>query len=220
MGTVAKSNISSSINMAPKIKLIYFDARGRAELNRIMLNYGGIEFEDFHIQHGDWEQTKPTLKFGFLPEIEWDGVRIAQSVAIYRLVAKEVGIAGKNNVEMAQCDAVVDFCSEMAEASVPCAPFSPDGDEKKQALEKFKTKLDSFIKNIEKILEENGGQWMVGKEFTWADLYVAYVLNQYIGGFAGVEWKDKTPKLLAHQTKVFNIPKIKAYLDKRPHTEY
>ena len=55
------------------------------------------------------------LKFGFVPEMEWDGVRLAQSVAIYRLVAKEVGIAGKNNVEMAQCDAVVDFCSEMAE---------------------------------------------------------------------------------------------------------
>ena len=47
--------------------------------------------------------------------MEWDGVRLAQSVAIYRLVAKEVGIAGKNNVEMAQCDGVVDFCSEMAE---------------------------------------------------------------------------------------------------------
>ena len=47
--------------------------------------------------------------------MEWDGVRLAQSVAIYRLVAKEVGIAGKNNVEMAQCDAVVDLCSEMAE---------------------------------------------------------------------------------------------------------
>ena len=58
------------------------------------------------------------LKFGFLPEIEWDGVRLAQSVAIYRLVAKEVGIAGKNNVEMAQCDGVVDFCSEMAEGKI------------------------------------------------------------------------------------------------------
>ena len=63
-------------------------------------------------------------------------------------------------------------------ASVPCAPFSPDGDEKNKALEKFKTKLDTFIKNIEKILEDNGGQWMVGNDFTWADLYVAYVLNQ------------------------------------------
>ena len=56
--------------------------------------------------------------FRFLPEIIWDGTRLAQSVAIYRLVAKEVGIAGKNNVEMAQCDGVVDFCSEMAEGKV------------------------------------------------------------------------------------------------------
>lgn len=79
-------------------------------------------------------------------------------------------------------------------ASVPCAPFSPDGDEKKQALEKFKTKLDSFIKNIEKILEENGGQWMVGKEFTWADLYVAYVLNQV-----------SLIKMCYKPSKVFNI---------------
>ena len=63
-------------------------------------------------------------------------------------------------------------------ASVPCAPFSPDGEEKNQALEKFKEKLETFIKNIEKILEDNGGDWMVGNEFTWADLYVAYVLNQ------------------------------------------
>ena len=63
-------------------------------------------------------------------------------------------------------------------ASVPCAPFSPDGEEKNKALEKFKEKLETFIKNIEKILEDNGGDWMVGNEFTWADLYVAYVLNQ------------------------------------------
>ena len=37
-----------------------------------------------------------------------------QSIAITRFVAKEVGIAGKNNVEMAQCDAVADFCTELA----------------------------------------------------------------------------------------------------------
>ena len=103
---------------------------------------------------------------------------------------------------MAQCDAVVDFCSEMAEgnitalqnsftnsnqkntflihisASVPCAPWVPDGEDKAKSLEAFKAKLDKFIPNIEKILEENGGEWMVGDGFTWADLYVAYVLDQ------------------------------------------
>ena len=54
----------------------------------------------------------------------------------------------------------------------------PDGEDKAKSLEAFKTKLDKFIPNIEKILEENGGEWMVGDGFTWADLYVAYVLDQ------------------------------------------
>ena len=49
-----------SIDMAPKIKLIYFDARGRAEMNRIMLNYGGVEFEDYIIKYEEWEQIKPS----------------------------------------------------------------------------------------------------------------------------------------------------------------
>ena len=56
--------------------------------------------------------------------------------------------------------------------------FAPDEEAKKAALEKFNPKLDTFIKNIEKIFDDNGGEWMVGDEFTWADLYVAYVLNQ------------------------------------------
>ena len=64
-------------------------------------------------------------------------------------------------------------------AAVP-VKFAPDEDKKKAALEKFNGKLDGFIKNIEKILEENGGEWMVGKEFTWADLNVSVALHQVI----------------------------------------
>ena len=56
--------------------------------------------------------------------------------------------------------------------------FAPDEEKKKAALEKFNPKLDAFIKNIEKILEENGGEWLVGKDFTWADLSVAIALHQ------------------------------------------
>ena len=58
--------------------------------------------------------------------------------------------------------------------------FAPDEDKKKAALEKFNGKLDGFIKNIEKILEDNGGEWMVGKDFTWADLYVSIALHHVI----------------------------------------
>ena len=52
-------------------------------------------------------------KCGFMPQLTWDDNILVQSNAITRFVAKEAGIAGKNNMEMAQCDAIVDFCSEM-----------------------------------------------------------------------------------------------------------
>ena len=48
--------------MAPKIKLIYFDARGRAEMNRIMLTYGEVEFEDYIIKHEEWEEVKKSAE--------------------------------------------------------------------------------------------------------------------------------------------------------------
>ena len=48
-----------------------------------------------------------------MPELKWNGKVVGQSNTITRFVAREVGIAGKNNVEMAQCDAIVDFCSDM-----------------------------------------------------------------------------------------------------------
>ena len=53
-----------------------------------------------------------------MPELTWDGKVLGQSTAIARFVAREVGIAGKNNIEMAECDAIVDFCSEVVEGKM------------------------------------------------------------------------------------------------------
>ena len=38
----------------PKIKLVYFDARGRAEPTRLMLRHEGIEFEDIRLTSDEW----------------------------------------------------------------------------------------------------------------------------------------------------------------------
>ena len=57
-------------------------------------------------------------KFGFMPELTWDGKVLGQSIAVARFVAREVGIAGRNNLEMAQCDAIVDFCCEVVEGKI------------------------------------------------------------------------------------------------------
>ena len=53
-----------------------------------------------------------------MPELKWDDKILVQSNAITRFVAREVDAAGKNNMEMAQCDAIADFCSEMVAGKV------------------------------------------------------------------------------------------------------
>ena len=43
-----------------KIKLIYFNARGRAELSRLILAQAGVEFEDLRITKEEWPAMKPS----------------------------------------------------------------------------------------------------------------------------------------------------------------
>ena len=72
-----------------------------------------------HLNHQIYSQRLfSATKCGFVPELKWDDKILVQSNAITRYVAREVGIAGKNNIEMAQCDAIVDFCSEMVAGKV------------------------------------------------------------------------------------------------------
>ena len=47
--------------MAPKIKLVYFNAEGRAELTRLILAQAGVEYEDVRIKREDWPAMKPSM---------------------------------------------------------------------------------------------------------------------------------------------------------------
>ena len=48
----------------------------------------------------------------------WGDKILVQSNTITRFVARKADIAGKNYVEMAQCDAIAEFCSEVTEGKV------------------------------------------------------------------------------------------------------
>ena len=45
--------------------------------------------------------------------MEYDGKKIVQSIAMARFVAKENGLAGKNNMESAMADMLVDCMSDL-----------------------------------------------------------------------------------------------------------
>ncbi|XP_069781801.1 hematopoietic prostaglandin D synthase-like isoform X2 [Narcine bancroftii] len=96
----------------PNYKLTYFKLRGRAETARYIFAYSGITYEDDTIERSVWAHLKPTLLFKQLPILKVDDIELNQSTAIARYLAKETGLAGKNNIEQAQVDAIVDTLND------------------------------------------------------------------------------------------------------------
>lgn len=56
------------------------------------------------------------MPFGQVPVLEYNGVKISQSMTIARFLAREFGLAGKTNMEMALADMVVESTLDVLES--------------------------------------------------------------------------------------------------------
>jgi glutathione S-transferase len=216
-------HISCSYNpknaMAPNYKLVYFDARGRAEPTRWIFAYAGIKYDDHRINRPDWPALKASTPFGQVPYLEVDGKALPQSLTIARYVARQHGLAGKDDWEAAQADAVVDYVQD---ALKPLAALYGEQDEKKKAAIKeafIKEGVQPYLQGLERKLKENpsGQNFLVGASPTWADFVAAVALDNLVGMDNTV--LDKYPLLKAHNNGVHELKGIKEWLAKRPVTQ-
>jgi len=153
-----------------------------------------------------------------LPLLEVDGKTIGQSMAIARFVAKEGGLYGKNSVEQALIDSVVDVVTDLREKAVPLA-FIPDGPAKDAALKEFLEKtLPSIMPNLQNFAAANRNGFFVGDKISLADIHFYSIAEMLL---------PKMPNLLATHPnlkqvfdKVAANPKIAEYIKKRPQTPF
>jgi len=202
-------------------KLIYFDGRGRGEIVRLVFAAAGVDYKDERVDFAGWPAIKPSTPFGQLPVLEFDGKKLCQSNTCARYLARQFKLAGKTDLEQAQADMIVD-CLE--DSTKPMLTFFFEKDEAKKAADKKKyveEQLPSFLALLEKLLKENhgGDQFIVGTELTWADLAFIHFLCWVDMAEAG-DQVAKYPKLKALRAKVEGLPKIKAWIDKRPKTSF
>merc|ERR1711879_124987 len=196
MGTPSLTGELRTTAMAPKVKLTYFNLRGRAEPSRLLLAYGGIKYEDCRVTPAfedpkEWSALKPKTPYGSLPLLEWDGTCIAQSMAVARFIAREVGLAGRCNMESAQIDEIIDAINDMVNAGAKAFFSKDEALMKKHATET----IPAGLSNIEKRLESRGGQYLVGNAFS-CNLPDKSCLDRY-------------PKIKNLTERVCNIPNIK-----------
>ena len=56
-------NKATNMQTTPKIKLTYFNGKGRTEPARLILAYAGVDYEDCRIEFEDWPKLKPSKIF-------------------------------------------------------------------------------------------------------------------------------------------------------------
>nr|CAD7455969.1 unnamed protein product [Timema tahoe] len=206
--------------MAPSYKLRYFHSRGQAEHIRLIFAYAKVEYEDERISREKWPEIKKGLPFGVLPVLEVDGKVVGQSMAIARYLAKEFGLAGKDAWENLQCDMLVDTLSDLRQGK-DCLTggrytHPVKKEEKKHIL--IKETIPYYLKKFENVLNENNG-FFVGGAVTWTDLVFAVSLEGFEAIF-GKEALDSYPTLKSFKERIFNLPNIRAWIQKRPVTEH
>lgn len=135
---------------APQLKVTYFNGTGRAELTRLLLTFGGVEFVDERIEGADFPALKPTLPLGQLPTITVNGTVYSQSMAMMRYAAKLAGLYPSNPEHALRVDMISETLVDLTNAFIAIA-FG----EKDEAIkaEKTKTLLSENLPKALNVLE-------------------------------------------------------------------
>jgi len=196
------------------IKLTYFNLRGRAEPSRLILAQAGVDYEDIRIEREDWPKHKSKMPCGQLPVLNYNGVEISQSMAIARFLANEFGLAGKTNLEKARADMIVDCVGDMV-AGVVASIKAPKA-QKDPLIAKL---LNEIIPTGRQILEKFlTDQFFVGNEITWADLMVFSFFETMRMQHGDEKAFGPCTALKNHNDFIQDLPRIKAWIEKRPVT--
>jgi glutathione S-transferase len=206
----------------PQLDLVYFGVRARAECARMIMEYGGIPYNDtdcnsfFGMSFGDAKQSGK-LPFGQLPVMQIGGKGgrlIAQSGAINRYLAAQVknpGFVPTDLAEQAYCDMIHEAAEELF-MIMPCVNIFKGEKFQQEKENYFKNTLPTRLQNLAKLLSTN--QFFCGSTVTYCDFDV-YVFFDLCRLVEPTVFKD-FPNIEQWMSRVENLPGVKDYLARRP----
>eukprot|EP00842_Homolaphlyctis_polyrhiza_P006523 jgi/Hompol1/6872/HPOL_002359-RA len=171
------SALTANQLLGGKPTLLYFNVagtQGRGEVVRLMFHEAGIEFEDKRIEFSEWGQMKPQITadvnpVGSLPIVQLNGRNLAQSVPILRYIAKKLGkYHGSNDDQELFIDQFTDIYIDWRASWVTSLSGQPAH---------AKENAPRYHKVFEKLLASYGGPFVIGGEFSYADVCLYQVLN-------------------------------------------
>lgn len=195
--------------MAPKIKLTYFDIKGRAEPIRLAFAIGGVEFEDERIGSPEFKELKTSgkLTFGSLPVMEIDGEMFGESGAMLRYAGNVGGLTPKCPVKNCLVDMVIDagesFFHEVVKDS------SPEGRAKCAD-----TVFPRYFGPVDSIIAKSDGPFLLGNDISVADIKIAVIVQLLKDGFFDhipTDCIDKYTNFIGIHKAVMEHERVKKY---------
>lgn len=184
-------------------------------------------------------------RWGQVPLVEFEGKSLTQSVAVTRYFAKKAKLVPEDMYQAALCDEYIDAARDfMSRKQIPIIKsylyainfqafliilysvafygVIRETDESKRPeklQEVLQTVKPKYFDVFEKIVKSNDGKHLVGTSLTWADVVLAYLFNHF-HTLLGVDLTEGYPSLKKLVDNVTSTPAIKAWIDKRPKTQF
>jgi prostaglandin-H2 D-isomerase / glutathione transferase len=144
----------ATVRTTRTMKLMYFDAPGRAEPIRILLHAAKVDWTDTRIAGSDWPKIKATTPLGSMPTLTVNGTDFCQSVAIQRYAAKLAGFDVSDPFLALIADETIDVVNEIMSKM----PKGESPEEKKQARETFQAnEMKQYFGLVESRIQAFGG---------------------------------------------------------------
>jgi glutathione S-transferase len=206
---------------------------GRGEFVRLVLEQSGAPYVDVarsaEEKGGGMEPLMSLIRAehpgqpAYAPPILVHGnLVLAQTAAICAYLGERHGLAPDDPPRHAQTLqlqlTVADVVDETHNTHHPVSVELYYEDQKDAAAEAAKHflegRLPRFLPYFERVIERNGGNWLIGDAVSYADLSLFQLLEglayAFPHGFANVT--KSTPLLLALRERVRSLPRISAYL--------
>ena len=149
-------------------------------------------------------------------------IKLSESHAMIRYLARMWGYAGKSMLDQCRVDMIADAVEDQIVRNSVLIRREQDEEKKKERVRIFdEEQLPTIFMHLEKqLISNNGGDgYFVGDNMTWCDILFTHWVSWVPDGVKVTPPFDKFPKLKALTQRVESHPKIAEWLKKRPVTD-
>ena len=158
------------------VKLIYFNANGRVGLIRAMLAYKKIPFENIMYTMEEWPSKKNNYEFKQLPQLEVNGKKLTQTIAICLYLARQLDLYPKDIYLQYHVDSLLACRDDITRLYRKVWGKEATQEEYKQ----YKEMIILYLKRIEERYKELGsGKYYLGNDLSVADFFLGCMFKEF-----------------------------------------